>query len=237
MTGSGNTQAWDPRGVGKGKLSKAQRGACPVNHSKVLYPGRASLLLDLKVTRLSSQNAAALFKLVMADWNALPAEVWHQILKISLDVTDSAAVNSGKVIRASELRKTCKVINSALTGKVSCDLWANIDCNQRSQTTDILVRVAGYVKHLHIQDTHRWKAGLELLSRCCCLESVHLYSFPCDVDDVAAAQHAWPKARSSLHLGPAGIGNIASFLVQIFGVPVVIMLLACVSPSIGLQRL
>lgn len=109
----------------------------------------------------------------MAGWNALPAEVWHQILKISLDVTDSAAVNSRIVIRASELCKTCRIINTAL--KVSCNLWANIDCNQRSQTTDILVRVAGYVKHLHIQDTHRWKAGLEFLSRCCCLESVHLF--------------------------------------------------------------
>ncbi len=195
------------------------------------YPGRASLLLDLKVTRLFSQNAAALSRLVMADWNALPA----QILRISLDVTDSAAVNSGIVIRASELCKTCKVIDSALTGKVSCDLWANIDCNQRSQTTDFLVRVAGYVKHLHIQDTHRWTAGLECLSRCCCLESVHLYS-PCDVDDVAAAQHAWQKALSSLLLGPAGIANIVSFLVQIFGVLVVIVLLACISPSIGLQR-
>ena len=167
----------------------------------------------------------------MADWNALPAELWHRISKISLDVTDSAAVNSGTIIRASELCKTCKVINSALTGKISCDLWANIDCNQRSQTTDFLVRVAGYVKHLHIQDTHRWNSGLEFLSRCCCLESVHLYS-PCDLDDVAAAQHAWQKALSSLHLGPADIGNIVSFLVQIFGVLVTVPL-ACISRSIG----
>ncbi len=173
----------------------------------------------------------------MADWNALPAELWHRILKISIGVTDSAAVDSYNINRASELWKTCKVNNSALTGKVSCDLWAKIECDQRIQTTDFLVRVAGYVKHLHIQDTHRWKAGLDFLSRCCRLKSVKLSEWPHDVDDFAAGQHAWQKALSTLHTGPSGIGSIVSHLVQMFVVPVLILLLACISHSIILQRL
>jgi hypothetical protein len=189
----------------------------------------------LKVVQ--TQNAAALSSLVMAAWNTLPAELWHHILKISTGVTDSAAVHSNTINRASELWKTCKVFDSALTGKGSCDLWANIDCDQHIQTTDFLVQVAGYVKHLDLQDIHRWKAGPDFLSRCCCLESVQIYSWPYDVDDVAAAQHAWQKALSSLYTGPSGVYSIVSHLVQMFVVPVVILLLACISPSAILQRL
>lgn len=165
----------------------------------------------------------------MADWNALPAELWHRILKISIGVTNSVGVDGDDINRASELWKTCKVIDSALTGKVSCDLWAKIECDQRIQTTDFLVRVAGYVKHLHIKDMHKRKAGLDFLSGCCRLKSVKLSEWPHDVNDFAAGQHAWQKALSTLHTGPSGIDSILWHLVQMFVV-------ACSHLAVGVHK-